>query len=887
MTPERIGPYPIERELGRGGMGVVYLGRDTRLDRRVAIKVLPEAFALDPERLARFEREARVVASLNHPNIAGIYGIEGEDGHRFLALEYVDGETLAERIARGPLPLDEALDICRQITAALEGAHESGVVHRDLKPANIKVTTAGEVKVLDFGLAKGGAETGSGSSSDLSNSPTLTRAATGAGVILGTAAYMSPEQARGKAVDKRADIWAFGCLLYECLTGQQAFAGETVSDMIARILQGEPDWNALPGATPERVRGLLRRCLEKDARRRLRDIGDARMEIEDVLAVRASSSSMVAGGAAAKGPRRLFDWARLVGVAMLAAAATWFVPRAFRGPESIQPSRFNVPQPQGVFLFTDGSSPVISPDGRLLAFVANDSTGESRIWLRKLESTVAKPISGTTKTERNVIWSPDSREIAFESQGKLKKISVAGGDAEVVCSIKSLRGGSWNRDGVILIAPNPNGGIYRVPASGGEPQPVTALDSTHGETAHRFPQFLPDGRHFLFTALPARAGKFDIYVGSIDSPKRQLLLSASTGVTWAPPGHLLFARDGKLVAQGFDAKVRRLRGEPVSLGDVVTGTTYSGGPIASASRTGSVVYITFQVTNQRMTWFDFAGRELESIPLAPGPYSVGSLAPDDRRVALPRFESVDASDIWIADLERGVATRFTDEPGTKEGPIWSPDGSRIAYVWSNNSPQVLKIKSLVGDTVATFLESDPLFKRDYRWSPDGQNIIYSRLDPSTQWDIWVLPLGGDRKPYPYLRTRFSEYGAEVSPDGRWIVYQSDESGQFEFYVQSFPVPSGKYQVTTRGGVAATWSRDGKQIYYALNSDPIHGFAADVQIGGEFRLSPPRVAITLPKDQRGIMLPHAGKRFLALLPAGNDPTPSITVVLGGLPKGSGR
>jgi len=887
VTPERIGPYPIERELGRGGMGVVYLGRDTRLNRRVAIKVLPEAFALDPERLARFEREARLVASLNHPNIAGIYGIEGEGGHRFLALEYVDGETLAERIARGPLPLDEALDICRQITAALEAAHEGGVVHRDLKPANIKVTTAGEVKVLDFGLAKGGAETGSESSSDLSHSPTLTRAATGAGVILGTAAYMSPEQARGKAVDKRADIWAFGCLLYECLTARQAFAGETVSDMIALILAGEPDWNALPTATPERVRGLLRRCLEKDARRRLRDIGDARMEIEDVLAVRASSSSMVAGTTAVKRSRWVFEWARLAGVALLAAAAAWFVPRAFRGPERIQTSRFTVPQPQGVFLFTDGASPAISPDGRLMTFVANDSTGESRIWLRKLESTVAKPIPGTNKTERYVFWSPDSREIAFDSEGKLKKISVAGGDAEVVCSIKSLRGGSWNRGGVILIAPNPNGCIYRVPASGGEPQPVTTLDSTRGETAHRFPQFLPDGRHFLFTTLPARAGKFDIYLGSLDSPKRQLLLTASTGVTWAPPGHLLFARDGKLIAQGFDANAMRLRGEPVPLGDVVTGTTYSGGPIASASRTGSVVYIPLQVTDQRVAWVDFSGREVAPIPLAPGPYTAGSLAPDDRRVALQRSESVDASDIWIADLERGVATRFTDEPGTNEAPIWSPDGTRIAYGWSNNSAQVLKIKSLVGDTVATFLESDPLFKRDHRWSPDGQNIIYSRLDPSTQWDIWVLPLGGDRKPFPYLRTRFSEYGAEVSPDGRWILYQSDESGQFEIYVQSFPIPGGKYQVTTGGGAYATWSRDGRQIYYALNSDPIHAFEADVQIGAEFRLGPPRLAVTLPKDQRGIVPSHTAKRFLALLPAGNDPTPSITVVLDGLPKASGR
>jgi serine/threonine protein kinase len=881
VTPEHIGPYPIEREIGRGGMGVVYLGLDTRLGRRVAIKVLPEAFAGDPERLARFEREARLVASLNHPNIAGIYGIEEADGHRFLALEYVEGATLAERIARGPLSLDETLEVCRQVTAALEAAHEGGVVHRDLKPGNIKVTPVGEVKVLDFGLAKGGTDAGSEPASDISSHPALTRAVTGAGMILGTAAYMSPEQARGKSVDKRADIWAFGCLMYECLTGRQAFEGETVSDMIARILQGEPEWSALPARTPERVRGLLRRCLEKDAKRRLRDIGDARMEIEDVLSVRASRSSMTAVGPAATGSRRLFEWARLVGVAVLAASMAWFGSRAFHGPAKSQTLRFTIPQPEGVFLSTDGVSPALSPDGTSLAFIASDSSGESRIWLRKLDSTVAEPIAGTNNVDLGIFWSPDSRQIAFASQEKLKKILVAGGDAEVVCPIKSARGGSWNQNGVILIAPNPNGVIYRVPASGGEPQPVTTLDSTRGETAHRFPQFLPDGRHFLFTALPARAGKFDIFIGSLDSPKRKLLLSAGTGVTWVPPGHLLYARNGKLMAQGFDAKALKLRGEPVSLGDVVAPTSRSGGPIASASQTGAIAYGTLQLTNQRMAWVDFTGLEVASIPLAPGPYDLGSLSPDDRRVALQRIDSADESDIWIADLERGVATRFTDEPGSNLAPSWSPDGTRIAYVWSNNSPQMVRIKSLVGDTVTPYLESDPLFKRFHGWLPDGRSLLYSRLDPVTQWDLWVLPIEGDHEPRPYLRTRFNESAASVSPDGRWIAYDSDESGQVEAYVQSFPVSGGKYQVTTGGGTSFGWSRDGKQLYFGMSSDPIHGYAADVLSGNEFRLGPPRVAITTPKDLRGLLLANTSKRVLALFPAGNDPTPSITIALDGL------
>ncbi|MDZ4805780.1 MAG: protein kinase [Candidatus Eisenbacteria bacterium] len=883
MTPEKIGPYPIERELGRGGMGVVYLGRDTRLDRRVAIKVLPDAFAVDPERLARFEREARMVASLNHPNIAGIYGIEESDGHRFLALEYVDGDTLAERIGRGPLSLDDTLDVCRQVAAALEAAHEGGVVHRDLKPANIKVTTAGEVKVLDFGLAKSGAAVGVDSAPDLSNSPTLTRGMTAAGMILGTAAYMSPEQARGKPVDKRTDIWAFGCLLYECLTGRQAFAGETVSDMIARILQGEPEWNALPARTPERIRGLLRRCLEKDAKRRLRDIGDARMEIEDVLAVHASSSSMAAAGAAgvaATGSRRLVEWGRLAGVAVLAAGLAYFVPQAVQRPASSQRLRFTVPQPEGVFLSTDGVSATLSPDGRTLAFVAFDSTRDAHIWLRDMESTVARRLARTDQAGFPFFWSPDSRQIAFSVQEKLKKIAVTGGNAETVCPIKALRGGSWNQDGVMIVAPYANGAIYRVAAGGGELKPVTTVDTTRSETAHRFPQFLPDGKHFLFTALPAHDGKFDTYVGSLDSPKRQLLLSAATGVTWASPGHLLYARDDKLIAQGFDAGTLKLRGEPVSLGDDVTSTEFSGGPIASASMTGCVAYGTSQLTSQRLAWVDYDGKELARIPLAPGPYFGGSLSPDDRRVALRRSESAALSDIWIADLERGVATRFTDEPGSNDTPRWSPDGTRIAYVWGN--PQRIKVKSLGGEAVTTFLDSDPLFKVLFGWTPDGQNLVYARLDPVTQWDLWILPMNGNNEPRPYLKTRFNELAASVSPDGRWMAYNSNESGQFEAYVQSFPVPGGKYQVTNEGGTNFGWSRDGRQLHYGLNSDPGIRYAADVLEGSEFRLGPPRREITAPKDVRGMTRAYTGRRILALLPAGNDPTRSLTVMLNGLP-----
>jgi Tol biopolymer transport system component len=883
VTPERIGPYPIEKELGRGGMGVVYLGRDTRLDRRVAIKVLPEAFAHDPERLARFEREARLVASLNHPNIAGIYGIEEDAGQRFLALEYVEGETLAERIDRGPLPLEEALDVGRQVTAALEAAHDGGVVHRDLKPANIKVTPSGEVKVLDFGLAKGGLGAGLESASDLSNSPTLTRAMTGAGMILGTAAYMSPEQARGRSVDKRADIWAFGCLLYECLTGRQAFAGETVSDMIARILQGEPEWNALPARTPERVRGLLRRCLEKDAKRRLRDIGDARMEIEDVQAMRTSSSTLAAASQPAGGTRRLVEWGRLAVVAVVAAAASWFAARSAVPPAPVRhPARFTIQEPDGVAMSQDGAAPAMSPDGLSIAFVATDSIGQGCVWLRPLNSTKARRIAGAETEDDLIIWSPDSRQVAFVNQGKLKRVAVAGGDPEVICPINAFRGGSWNREDVILLAPSSNDRIYRVPAGGGDPVPVTTLDSTRAETAHRFPQFLSDGRHFLYTALPARDGRFDTWVGSLDSPKRQLLLSAGTGVTWAPPGHLLYERADKLVAQGFDPKGMRLRGDPKSLGDVVAPTNRSGGPIASASATGAIAYVTYQAPNGRLAWVTSAGVEVASIPLPPGPYSLGSLSPDDRRLALVRFESPNIADVWIAELERGVATRFTDEPGANEAPKWSPDGTRIAWAWSNGTPQQFRIKSLAGGSVESLLDGDPFFKHLYGWTPDGRSLLYARLDPVTRWDLWVLPLDGDRKPRPYLQTRFNETEAQVSPDGRWLTYNSDESGQIEAYVQSFPDAGGKYQVTTGGGRNFGWSPDGQRLYFGLNSEPTRGFEAEILDGPEFRLGPSRHFATVPKGVLGVQPANTGSRFVALLAVGAEPKASLTVLLDGLP-----
>ena len=498
----RLGPYEVVSPLGVGGMGEVYRARDPRLGRDVAIKALPADVSHDAERLARFEREARLLASLSHPNIAGIHGLEDVEGQRYLVLEYVDGETLARSLGRGPLPLDEALGVCREIAAGVEAAHEGGIVHRDLKPGNVMLTPAGGVKVLDFGLAKGGAAAKEGSDPALSTSPTMTHAATQAGVVLGTAAYMSPEQARGRAVDRRTDIWSFGCVLYECLAGRPVFEGETVSDLVARILEREPDWAVLPVGVPARVRELLRRCLVKDPKQRLRDIGDARIELEQVMA-RSSSGAIavqaedIAGGPAA---RRIPWWAAAIGVITLTVLAVLLVGRVTEraGPRIAR--RFEVSPPPGMNLVTDPVECAISPDGRLLAFAPADSSGMPRLWVRPIDSFAPRELPGTAGATQP-FWSPDGRFIGFFAEGKLKKVPAAGGDVEILCDVRASRGGTWNRDGVILFAPTSNGPIFRVSANGGDPTPVTQLDSALKETAHRFPRFLPDGRHFTFSAL--------------------------------------------------------------------------------------------------------------------------------------------------------------------------------------------------------------------------------------------------------------------------------------------------------------------------------------------------------------------------------------------------
>jgi len=874
----KLGPYEIAAPLGAGGMGEVYRARDMRLGRAVAIKALPEAFARDPERLARFEREARLLASLSHPNVGAIYGLEEVDGHRYLVLEFVEGETLARRLARGPLPLDDALEVCRQIAAALEAAHENGIIHRDLKPGNVMLTPSGAVKVLDFGLAKGGAGTAASTDPSLSASPTMTYAATGAGVILGTAAYMSPEQARGKAVDKRTDIWSFGCLLYECLTGRPAFEGETISDLIARILEREPDLGALPAPTPNRLRELLRRCLEKDARRRLRDIGDAKIEIEDVLAVRSSGSARAATGAAASRPRSLAGLAAFgAAVALVSAAATLLIPAALHRVPRVHPTRFAVLAPEGVTLRGDGAESAISPDGRMLAYAAVDSAGTSFVWVRPLEALAAHALPGTDNADLP-FWSPDSRFIAFFADGKLKKVPVQGGAVEVLCGANNGRGGSWSAAGVILFTPAGEGPLFRVPAGGGDPQQVTTLDSTRHETGHRFPCFLPDGRHFLFSVLPGRQGAIDIDVGSLDSPKRTRVLSATGGAFYAPPGYLIFVKTEALAAQRFDARRLRLIGDPVSIGDVPAGSNYTGARLATASNNGTLVFFNGRIVNTSLVWVDRSGKRLGTVRMPAGRYVAASLSPDGRRAMVARESTPSESDLWIVELEHGVTTRFTFGPSQNIAGLWSPDGSRVAFETDRDGPWNIYLKSVSGATPEEpLVKSSALFKHLTSWSHDGRFIVFEQLDAKTGWDLWVVPMDGDHTPRPYLRAPFNERFGGLSHDGRWMSYMCDESGRNKIYVQSFPTPGSKYQVSTGGGFGGIWRQDGKEIVFG-GPDGQKMMAADVSSGPEFHAGVPHAISKLPADLVTLAASPDLQRLLLVLPAGDTAPTSLTVVL---------
>ena len=866
MIGTRLAHYEITSHLGTGGMGEVYQATDSKLGRSVAIKLLPEAFMHDADRAARFEREARVLASLNHPNIAAIHGLEESGGRKFLVMELVPGETLAERVRRGPIPVDEALEIAKQIAEALEAAHESEktIIHRDLKPANVKVTPDGKVKVLDFGLAK--AYEAQSASPSLSNSPTLSMAATMPGVILGTAAYMSPEQAKGRPVDRRTDIFAFGAVLYEMLAGRPAFDGDDVGGILARVIEREPDWSKLPPKLPPRIQELLRRCLEKDVHKRRRDAGELRIDIEQSLAEPLAATAVTTSTRGSRMGWIAFAAAVLV-VSALAIPAMRYL-RETPPPET----RTELVTPA-----TDQpTSFALSPDGGQIVFVASGD-GSSRLWLRSLATTAAQPLAGTEGATLP-FWAPDSRAIGFFAAGALKRLDLGGGAPQTLAPANSGRGGTWNADGVILFAPSQTTPLMRVSATGGMATAVTTLGPQ--QASHRSPHLLPDGRRFLFYAqgAPDTSG---IYLGALDGSAPTRLTAADSAGVFLPSGWLLWVRAGTLVAQRLDLAQVALTGEPLTLADgvVVDGFLRSA---VSVAATGLVAYRTGAGSQRQLAWFDRSGTARGTVGDPDSSFLNPRVSPNGRRVAVSRTLQGN-QDIWLLDGAR--TSRVTFDAASEVYPLWSPDGTRIVFRSQRTGPGDLYQRLASGAGAEEQFVASDLLKSPTSWSADGRFLLYNSTDPQTNTDLWVVPMSGanasptgrssqevsganssavarsqkemagNRTPSVLLKTPFREAYGTFSPDGRWVAYMSRESGRMEIYVRPFVPPGtasatvgaaeGQWQVSTAGGVFPAWRPDGKEMYYlnpegALMAAPIVVTGATLEPGAPVALFPTRI-----------------------------------------------
>ena len=868
----RLGVYQILDRLGQGGMGEVYRARDTKLNRDVALKVLPDLFARDPDRLARFTREAQVLASLNHPNIAAIYGIEGDA----LVMELVDGQDLSAMIERGPLLLADVLPIAKQLADALEAAHEQGIIHRDLKPANIKVKADGTVKVLDFGLAKALGPDG-GSSPDLMNSPTLTMHATQMGMIIGTAAYMAPEQARGKPVDRRADIWAFGVVLYEMLTGRRAFDGDDVSITLASVLKDDPKWQELPADLPTPLSRLLRRCLEKEPKRRLSAIGDARLELDEH---EPTSATMPRAAAAPRIAMLSRLWPAVAGIVITAVAAAIVWPSA-PSPTTAGVARVSILPPPGETVYPDSTGVAVSPDGTMVAFVVGSvARSENELWVRSLDSMSARRLEGTQGAALP-FWSPDGRRIGFFTNSKLKVVTLSGGRVETLCDAPSGRGATWNRSNVILFAPDAGGPLFRIPANGGTPEPVTTLDSERKEYGHRFAMFLPDGERFLYAALPGKNGKFDIFASSLSDKSRTLVGSLEAAPVFAEPGLLLYARQGVLAALPFDADTLKITGDPVLLEDEPSSIldpamSWTAGWSVSVSASGSLGYYSAPSTNTIATWYDANGAPSGMLNLPPGHYESIAISPDGTRGVAVRSTSPSESTLWLVDLVRGGTTPLSSGRGRNDTPVWSPDSTRVVWAADRDGAQNLFVKKV--DDVAPeqlLFQSDVPFKSPIDWSRDGQWIVMTQLDQDTSQNVWLLDASGTKPPTAIARGPVRDNGGPVSPDGRWIAYSSEDSGRFEVYVQSFPVPGRKAQISGDGAVRAWWTRDGRQLVL-LGGDFRTLSRVDLEAGATLGVGTPRPFARLPADIVWVDAMPDRQRFLAIAPERTG-TGSVTVV----------
>jgi eukaryotic-like serine/threonine-protein kinase len=857
----QLGPFEILSPLGAGGMGEVYRARDSRLGREVAIKVLPAAFSADEDRLRRFEQEARAAGMLNHPNILTIYDIGTHIGSPYIVAELLDGKELRAQLRQGPMPVRQALDYAQQITLGLAAAHEKGIIHRDLKPENLFITADGRIKILDFGLAKL-KRNPAYAEANFEAATTLDFSTTNPGTLMGTVGYMSPEQVQGQEVDHRADIFAIGLILYEMLAGRPAFEEESAVALMCAILRDEPPELAESNdKIPPQLERLVRRCLEKQPEQRFHSAHDLGLALE-VLSTSSGSRLEAQLDALPVAPKtqgqvRRPSRERLIWIAvtaLLVLVALPFVVSYFRRPtEGISAVRSFILPPEKLsfnFVGLNAGPVTVSPDGRRLAFVASASEGRNLLWVRSLDTQAAQQLAGT-EGAFHPFWSADSRFLGFFADGKLKKIDAAGGPPITLCDAPMGRGGTWNRDGVIVFSSNNSGGLHRVSASGGQSTAVTELNEERKELSHRWPSFLPDGRHFLYLGRGSFLSESEtaaIYIGSLDSQTSKLLLHANSNVIYAQ-GYLLYLRDGALLAQPFDTRRLETMGDGFPIAEQVQYIPVLGRGIFSVSENGVLAYQTGSATdNLQLTWFDRSGKRLSALDdLAPN--ANPKLSPDGKKLAVVITDpQTGRPDIWLYDLARGTKTRFTFDPAGERDPIWSPDGNRIVFTSNRTGHFDLYQKAASGAGSEELLLASNLDKTPTSFSPDGRFLLYSALDPKTRADLWVLPLKGDRKPLPFLQTQFTESFGQYSPDGRWIAYRSDESRGGEIYVAPFPGPGGQRQISTAGGRQPRWRGNGKELFYLAPDDRImvaevNGGGATLQVGSVRPLFEVRQAVT--------------------------------------------
>ena len=871
----RLGPYEILAPVGAGGMGEVYRARDTRLERTVAVKVLPERLASSGEGRQRFEREAKTISQLTHPHICALYDVGREGETEYLVMEYLEGETLAERLARAPLPLEQTLRFGMEITDALDKAHRQGIVHRDLKPGNVMLTKSG-AKLLDFGLAKAIAPS---EMSPLTSLPTAASPVTRAGEVLGTFQYMAPEQLEGKEADARSDIFALGAVLYEMATGKKAFMGATQASLIGAILHTEPPpISTVQPMSPPALDRVVKTCLAKDPEDRWQSAADINRELRWVA--EGSQTGIPGPRVLRRTNRERLSWG-LTAVAVLAAVAAIM---RYEHPTAASTGamRFSIVLREMSAL----RAVALSPDGGRLVFVGRDSSGKNLLWIRALDSLAVQPLPGT-ENPSFPFWSPDSRFIGFFADGKLKKIAVSGGPPQTLCDAPLNRGGSWSREGVILFAPVVNGPLYRVSASGGVATPATKLDPVRGEDGHRWPFFLPDGRHYLYMVAAfssaAQMERIGIYAGALDSKEEKLLVHANSNVAYAPPGYLLFSRERNLLAQPFDAKGIRITGDPVPVAEEVQYFPQHYGALFSVSENGLLLYQSRSVSGvSRLVWFDRSGKTMESLG-APADQSNPRISPDGKRVAVNIIDPQTGNmDVWIHESSGGIATRFTSDPAFDALPVWSPDGRQIAFNSIRRGRVFYRKSSSGGGREEEIFHSEKvIYPTD--WSPDGRFILYQAVDPTTNLELWVLPVGGDRKPVPFIKTTFGVSQGQFSPDGRWVAYSSNESGNWEVYVAPFPGPGDNWKVSSAGGFEPRWRQDGKELFYIAPDGKLMAVAMRGQ--STFDAGPPMPLFQTHRrehistvDLFSYDVSSDGQRFLVNTDVGEGDSPPLTVVL---------